>query len=104
MIPSREELALTVDEAEWRWLRAHLERNGIIIVAPGLDLVEAGLKIAADDAASVQVLIEGGQLTRPTREDLAAWDGEQGKRFLTLIVSPYVLIQEKRCETKEVTP
>ena len=47
---NREELALNIDEAEWQWLKPHLERGALITVAAALDLAEAGERIAADDA------------------------------------------------------
>ena len=94
MKPTREELALAVDEAAWGLLRAHLERGGLIIVARDLDIVEVGVKLAADDAAAIGGLIAAGGLAKPSAEQIAAWDGDREKRFLCLIVSPYVLIQE----------
>ena len=90
----RDKLAGEVDEAEWGWLRAHLERGGLIVVAPELELAEVGLLIAADDAAAVSTLVHRGRLVKPTADQIAAWDADPGKKFLILIVSPYVLIQE----------
>ena len=95
MIPDKEELALTVDEAEWGWLRAHLERGGLIIVALDLDIVDVGLTIAADDSGVISGWIAEGKLAKPSAGEIAAWDDTRSKRFLSLIVSPYVLIQEK---------
>jgi len=95
MLPTKEELALTVDEAEWDWLRAHLERGGLIVVATDLDLVDTGSKVASNDAAAVDGWIAAGKLAKPSSAQLAAWDKERGKRFSTLIISPFVLIQEK---------
>ena len=42
MTATKEDLALTIDETEWSWLRAHLERGGLILVNDSLDLAEAG--------------------------------------------------------------
>ncbi len=95
MKPTREELALAVDEAAWGWLRAHLERGGLIVVARDLDIVEVGVKLAADETTAIGGWIAGGGLGKPSAEQLAAWDGDREKCFLCLIVSPYVLIQEK---------
>jgi hypothetical protein len=92
---SREELARSVDEAEWEWLRAHLERGGLIVVARDLDLVETGLKIAANDSAAVRGWIDAGLLTKPSPEQIASWDRDRARKFQVLIVSPYVLIQER---------
>ncbi len=95
MLPTKEELALSLDEAEWDWLRAHLERGGLIVVAPELDLVEAGLEVAGNNTVAIQGWIATGRLAKPSLEQTAAWDMNKGKRFRSLIVSPFVLIQEK---------
>lgn len=86
MLPTKEELALTVDEAEWDWLRAHLERGGLIVVAPELDLVDTGSKVASNDAAAVEGWISARKLAKPSQEQLAAWNEERGKRFSSLII------------------
>ena len=102
MPTTKEELALQIDESEWVWLRAHLERGGVIVVGAGLDLAEAGQAIAADDTPVVAAWIAAGRLAKPSREQIADWDTTEGKRFRALIISPYVLIQEKVEQTKEV--
>ena len=94
MGPSREDMALSVNEAEWSWLRAHLERGGLVIVEPCLDIVDVGLMLAEDDADSIRNLIAEKRLSKPSPAQVAAWDGNRAKRFLSLIVSPYVLIQD----------
>ena len=94
MLPSREELALQVDQAEWDWLRPHLERGGVIVVARGLDLADAGVRIAGNDSTIVQGWIEAGMLGKPSAEQLLEWDADRTRRFQILIVSPYILVQE----------
>ena len=95
MEAKRAEIAATLDEAQWEWLRGHLERGGIIVVAPGVDIVDAAATIAADDAATVAGWISAGVLGKPSAEDISAWDADPEKRFNMIVVSPYVLIQEK---------
>jgi hypothetical protein len=90
----REELALSVDEAEWQWLKPHLERGALITVSGVLELAEVGERISADDTTAVSAWINAGRIGKPMAEDIARWDATPGKKFLTLIVSPYVLIQE----------
>jgi hypothetical protein len=96
MIPKKEELALAVDEAEWIWLRAHLERGGLVLVDDCLDLAEAGLKVACDDTDTIQKWVDSGMIGKPDRSQIQHWDEEKQKKFSMLIVSPYVLIQERR--------
>jgi hypothetical protein len=91
---TREELALNIDEAQWQWLKPLLERGALITVAAALDLAEAGVRVAADDSESLAAWISSGKVGKPTAEEIAAWDTQPGKKFLTLIISPYVLIQE----------
>lgn len=94
MTVNKEEIVQTMDVAEWGWLRAHLERGGLITVGNSLDLGEVAYRVALDDGAAVQGWIESGAIGRPTAEQIAAWDAEPGKKFRMIIVSPYVLIQE----------
>ena len=69
---TREELALNIDEAQWQWLKPHLERGGLITVAAALDLAEAGERIAADDSERLAAWITAGKVGRPTEEEIAA--------------------------------
>jgi len=92
---SKEELALAIDEAEWQWLRPHLERGTLILVAPGLDLAEAGYRIAEDNTPMVTQWIQSGKLGKPTMAQLEAWNAAPSKLFQMLIVSPYILLKEE---------
>ncbi|MBI1920507.1 MAG: DUF2288 domain-containing protein [Geobacter sp.] len=94
MASTQEELAQTEDVAEWGWLRAHLERGGLIIVSPDLVLADVGVAVAADETAVVGRWVEAQQLSKPTAEQIEVWNAEPAKRFTMLVVSPYVLIQE----------
>lgn len=91
---SRAELALTIDEAQWQWLKPHLERGALITVAPSLDLAAVGERLAADDTNQAGAWIAAGLVGKPTVEQIAVWDHEPARRFLMLVVSPYVLVQE----------
>jgi len=95
MKPTKEELALAVDLAEWESLRAHLQRDGLIVVAGELDLTEAGFHVAADNAAAIQGWVDAGKLAKPSIEQIATWNAATGKKFRMLIISPYILIQEQ---------
>lgn len=92
---SKEKLALQIDVADWLTLRAHLERGGLIVVDPSLDLAEVGVHVASDNVPQVQNWILKGQLGKPTHLQVERWDLNKTKLFRCLIVSPYVLIQEE---------
>lgn len=95
MLPSKEEMALTIDEADWSSLRAHLRRGGLILVDDALDLADTAHKVASDDVEIIQQLMEDGMIGKPSDEKIRAWEEDTHKKFAMLIVSPYVLFQEK---------
>lgn len=93
----RAELTEILDEAEWEWLIPHVQRDAVILVAPELNLVDVGVAIASDNIPSVQQWIDEQLITKPTIVQVGEWNGElrqRDKRFHTLIVQPYVLVQE----------
>lgn len=95
MLPSKEEMGLTIDEAEWSSLRAHLQRGGLIFVDDSLDLADTAHKVAADEAQVIQQLVEHGKMGKPSSEQISYWEEDLHKKFAMLIVSPYILFQEK---------
>jgi len=92
---SKDELKKALDEAEWSWLKAHAQRGAVIIVAQSLLLLDVADAIAQDAAQQVQKWIDQGFLTKPTQQQMNAWDQESGRKFLALVVQPYVLIQDR---------
>ena len=93
-----------VDTARWQWLRAHNERGALILVDEMLELATVGEQVAADDTAAVQSWLASRLLSKPTAEQIAAWDETPEKSFGMLVVSPFVLIQELDApENKELS-
>ncbi|HEY9729787.1 MAG TPA: DUF2288 domain-containing protein [Chroococcales cyanobacterium] len=90
----RSELAESLDEAEWNWLKPHVQRDAVVVVDRALDLLDVGVAIAGDDVLSVQHWISEQLIRKPSPEQLSDWNGDQTRRFQALIVQPYVLVQE----------
>jgi len=90
----RTELSETIDEAEWEWLIPHVKRDAVIVVSLDLDLLDVGEAIANDNISSVQRWIDEQLISKPSNQQLGLWNSNQQKRFNTLIVQPYVLVQE----------
>ncbi len=90
----RAELAENLDEAEWSWLIPHVQRDAVVMVATQLDLLDVGVAIASDNTSSVQHWIGEQLIYKPSPGQLSEWNGDRTKRFNTLIVQPYVLVQE----------
>lgn len=90
----RQELTTMVGPAQWHNLLPHAARDNLVLVNPGLDLVDVGLAIATDNTIAVQRWISEALITKPTAEQLADWDRDRSREFQALIVQPYVLIQD----------
>ena len=89
----RAELLENLDEAEWQWLIPHVQRDALIVVASGLDLLDVGCALASDNVSSVQKWIGEELIYKPSPSLLSEWNSDRTKRFNTLIVQPYVLVQ-----------
>jgi hypothetical protein len=99
-----EDLKRTLDEAEWCWLKPHLARDSLIIVEKvekvekgakkGLELLEVGNQIAANNSQQVNEWIQQAVIRKPTPEEIQAWDLAPTTRFMIVIVQPYILIQK----------
>lgn len=85
----RAEIAVT-DAAS---LLPHHRRGALFVLAPGLDLLDVAVAIAADDRARVGALIDAGGLRRPGLAELADWCVDAAQRFQFAIVQPYVVAQ-----------
>ncbi|MBH8574187.1 DUF2288 domain-containing protein [Nostocaceae cyanobacterium CENA369] len=90
----RAELKENLDEAEWDWLIPHVQRDAVIVVALALDLLDVGEAIANDRTSSVQQWIDQQLIAKPTTVQMGEWNSDRTKRFHTLIIQPYVLVQE----------
>ncbi|GAX35646.1 DUF2288 domain-containing protein [Nodularia sp. NIES-3585] len=90
----RTELTANLDEAEWDWLIPHVQRDAVIVVAEDLDLLDVGVAIASDQISSVQQWIDQQLMAKPSETQMGNWNSDRTKRFQTLIIQPYVLVQE----------
>ena len=83
-----------VEAVEWHWLRPHLERGTLILVAPDIPLAEAAEATADDDIGRVRKWVESGRVGKPSPAQIDLWNAAPTKLFRMAIVQPYVLIQE----------
>ena len=93
MDPETPPLDDAVTEVEWHWVKPHLKRDAVILIAPEIGLIAAGERIAANDTGAVSEWIESGRIAKPSAEQIAAWDEDATCLFRTLIVQPYVLME-----------
>lgn len=75
-------------------LKAHLARDAVLVVGPGRELIECAAAIAEDDAVAVAAWLADGTLRRPTDDERAAWPVDAARRWLAVVVRPFVLVQD----------
>ncbi len=90
----KHELAELVAPADWAWISPHANRGAVVVVDKSLDLVEVGAAIATDNVTVVNRWIAEALLTKPSPFQLEVWDQTAKKQFQSLIVQPFVLVQD----------
>ncbi len=89
----RAKLNLETAQLQWPELERHFARGDVIKVAMGMDLVEAALHIAENNAATVQTWLAEGRIARADMSDAEDWHARQ-PMFWAVVVAPWVLVQE----------
>ncbi len=57
-------------------------------------MVACAEAIARDDADTVRAWLTRGALRRPDAQERATWPDDPDRRWLALVVAPFVLVQE----------
>ena len=90
----RAKLTESLAEVDWQNLTPHAKRDALIVVTSHLDLVEVGVKVASNDVGLIQNWIDEQLIAKPSSQQLAIWNQKPDKQFNTIIVQPFVLVQE----------
>lgn len=90
----QEQLSKDIANIDWQDLLPHAKRDAIIVVAQNLDLLDVAVAIAKDNTVLVQQWIDNKSISKPSSEQLTDWNQEMQKQFVTVIVQPFVIIQE----------
>ncbi|MDD7985825.1 DUF2288 family protein [Lentisphaera marina] len=88
-----EKLLKEADWCEWADLHDSFIRDMLFAVEEGGDIFSLAEAIASNDTEIIGKAIETGRVFRPDGYQVEQWRKDK-LRFLTLIVSPFVIIQE----------
>ncbi|MDJ0578055.1 MAG: DUF2288 domain-containing protein [Xenococcaceae cyanobacterium MO_234.B1] len=86
----REDIATT----GWQDILPHAKRDVVIVVDAALDLIVVGEAIAQDNSSLVTHWIQQKQIAKPSADQLSQWNSNPETQFITLIVQPFVIVQE----------
>lgn len=91
----RSELNAQTAQMHWSELQRYFAGGALISVAPELDLIDAGARIAADDKVSVQNWMNAG-LLHPVNDAQAMHWLAHDALLWTVVVKPWILVQRER--------
>lgn len=91
----RQELNEQTAQMHWSELERFFASGSLISVAPELDLIDVGARIAADDKGSVMEWMNAGLLYKTTDAQAEDWSG-QDALIWTVVVKPWILVQHDR--------
>ena len=92
-----EKMLREADWVEWEPLHSHFVHDVVFLISTEESIFELGEAIAEDNTSLIKEKIDTTKVRRPNGYDVELWRKSK-QHFLTLIVSPYVLIQ---CMSKE---
>jgi hypothetical protein len=88
------QLSQEIADVAWESIKPHAQRDAVIVVNSGLDLIEVGMAIAEDRTMTVQHWIAEALIRKPSAIELSQWNDKPSKEFSALIIQPFVLVQE----------
>ncbi len=91
----RRELNEQTAQMNWSELERFFASGNVISVAPVLDLIDVGARIAADDKASVLDWMQAGLLQKVNDEQAGTWQSSNALLW-TVVVKPWILVQHER--------
>jgi len=87
-------LKLETGQLNWHELQTYFARGIVIVIGQGQDLIETALKLHGDEKTSIQAMIDEGTLIRASDKHALDWLDRE-PTFLSLVISPWLLVQEK---------
>lgn len=93
-VPLRDRLNAETGVLTWEELTPHFARGVVLRVSNDVDLIDVAEKIILDDKASIEALMNSGDVRRATDNDARDWV-KRDPEFWCVVSAPWVLAQEK---------
>lgn len=91
----RQEINEQTAQMRWSELQRFFAGGNVISIAPELDLIDVGARIAADDKASVEEWMNAGLMYRTTDAQASDWVASDTLLW-AVVVKPWILVQTGR--------
>jgi hypothetical protein len=76
----------------WRELQRFYAQGAVVLVEPGMDLIEVACLFSRDDAQAIKAWMESGKIARVDDGQAKQWY-EQESTVWAVVVAPWVLVQ-----------
>ena len=76
----------------WQDLQRYWARGQVVLVSAGLNLIDVGMALAADDTAAFERWMRAGEVGPVTEDQALEWAGSNPELW-ALVVAPWVLVQ-----------
>jgi len=90
----RDKLKSELETTDWLALEPHHGREALMIVHQDLDLLDVAVSVAQDNAEDIKKWMSEKKLQRPTEEQVETWKDLREKKYIFIIVQPFVFVQE----------
>lgn len=77
----------------WKELEKHYARGVVVKVTQDLDLIDVALCFAEDNKEPIERWLTSGELEKVMEDDARRWN-EEDPLFWSVVVAPWVLVQE----------
>lgn len=97
MLPIDQELKARLNSETarlgWPELQRHFARGVVVVVAPGMDLVEVATRMSMDDGETLGQWLADNKVRRASEDDARRWVASDAS-FWAVVVAPWVAVQE----------
>jgi len=91
----RKQLKSESGEIHWQELEKHFARGAVRVVSSKLDLINIAIDIAENNTIEISKAVTNKSITEPSDSEAQNWH-KLNTRFLSVVVAPFVLIQEQK--------
>lgn len=93
-LTTKEKLLAETARVSWKELQRFFAQGVVFCVDSELDLVEVACCVAEDDAQKLSELVKDELVVHPSNDLARTWY-QQDAQLWSVVVAPYVLVQEK---------
>ena len=93
-LSTKERLLSETARIAWKELQRFFAQGVVLNVDPELDLVEVACYVAEVDAQKLSELVKDELVVHPSNDQARSWY-QQDAQLWSVVVAPYVLVQEK---------